>query len=281
MERVLTFNQSESMIPAAPSGKRKQYCSKPFLCSGGFYYGELHSGTNSEMYCALALGTELVPLAAGSFRQVYTPKPIPSSASGSGTHVQNPLSEPVVPSSGTHVQKSLVQGRISRTGRKFNAPGDPWQTMGLVNQPVIAPPKEWNLKPQDVVVKLSCGISFRKVHVAGLPSHYNDLFHVPTGSVNEFMMITRSSALTALAARGTLPIMHSLSITVSEELLAVNQMVAGHIDASSGEYQQGRVVALHKVPPAVYTIEGFLVAWLQLVVYYWCSSMLISIWFWW
>ena len=161
---------------------------------------------------------------------------------------------------------------MSITGRKLAAPVDAWQSMHLAKQPVVAA-QEWDLKPEDVVVKLSVGFGFRKLQVKDLPGRYNDLFHVPTGSVNEFMMITRSTALSALAARGTLPMMYSLSISVGMELPAVTQMVAGYFDASTGLHLHGRQLRLYKVPPAVYTIEGFLVAWLQLVVHFWCPSM--------
>ena len=263
MVRFMIFNHSESANPPTPSSQRAAFHSKPFLSSGGFYYGELQPGLNSEMFCVLGLGTELEPLAHGSFRQVYRPIPIPASASSSGTHVQNRISEPAVLS-------PPVQGCMSRTGRQSAAPVDAWQTMHLGKQPVVAAQKEWDLKPEDVVVKLSVGFGFRKLQVKDLPGRYNDLFHVPTGSVNEFMMITRSTSLSALAARGTLPMMYSLSISVGMKLPAVIQMVAGYFDASSGLQIQGRQLRLHAVPPGVYTIEGFLVVWLQLVVYSSC-----------
>jgi hypothetical protein len=112
--------------------------------------------------------------------------------------------------------------------------------------------------PSEVVVKFQIGFNFRKIQVKDLHPRLSGILHVPTGSVNEYMMVTKSKSLTAFADRGMIPKMHSLAVHVTKELRGSRQMVAGYQPIPGGDFQ-GREVHLHDVPTGRYTIEDFVV----------------------
>jgi hypothetical protein len=114
------------------------------------------------------------------------------------------------------------------------------------------------LDPSEVVVKFQIGFNFRKIEVKELHPRLSAILHVPTGSVNEYMMVTRSRSLTAFADRGMIPKMHSLAVHVTRQLRATRQMVAGYQPIPGGDFQ-GHAVQLYDVPTGRYTIEDFVV----------------------
>ncbi len=145
----------------------------------------------------------------------------------------------------------------------------PWAAMtfnhvkSVASTQVFVP--ELRVQPSEVVIKVSAGLSFRKVQVQGLPGRYEDILHVPTGSLNEYLMLTQSSVLLALAQRGIFPRMYSLSIVLSKDLPSKNLQVAGY-SKSVSEYVCGRTVSLKCVDAGRYSLAGFLVTHMQVDV---------------
>ena len=280
MTQLSTFQSTVSDVPATPVESQDLNSVRPYFRQGPFYWGELVVGHHFEVFVKLNVSKECCAHAEGSFRQVLMLLPAPPSpASASASFSQGPsraasslssISEQILPS--TDSGRMSNAGGLKATGRMSQkSPKNPWAAMPAVfksvksvaSTPAFVP--EVRVQPSEVVIKVSAGLSFRKVQVQGLPGRYEDILHVPTGSLNEYLLLTQSSVLLALAQRGIFPRMYSLSIVLSKDLPSKNLQVAGY-SKSVSEYVCGRTVSLKSVEAGRYSFADFLVTHMQVDV---------------